>query len=90
MLTSSTSVIVSLADIFDVSAVTCRARLCPDLVHNAEETYKQAYRLAENLAPSNAVRLGLALNYSVFYHEIKRDVDQACHLACEVCIHKFH
>jgi hypothetical protein len=53
------------------------------MVQNAEESYKEAYRLAEGLAPSNAVRLGLALNYSVFYHEVKRDIDQACHLACE-------
>jgi len=34
-----------------------------------------------DLAPTHPIRLGLALNYSVFYYEILNSPDQACHLA---------
>jgi 14-3-3 protein epsilon len=30
---------------------------------------------------TNPIRLGLALNYSVFYYEIKNDSNKACELA---------
>jgi len=33
------------------------------------------------LPPTNPVRLGLALNYSVFYYEILNSPERACHLA---------
>jgi len=34
-----------------------------------------------NFQPTHPIRLGLALNYSVFYYEILNDPDQACNLA---------
>ena len=35
----------------------------------------------ENLASTNPIRLGLALNYSVFYYEILGQAERACQLA---------
>lgn len=46
------------------------------------EAYKAASDLAEvELASTNAIRLGLALNFSVFYYEILNSPDRACRLA---------
>jgi len=46
------------------------------------EAYKAATVVATtDLAPTHPIRLGLALNFSVFYYEILNSPDQACHLA---------
>jgi len=43
--------------------------------------YKEASSIAEGLPPTNPIRLGLALNFSVFYYEILNSPDDAVHLA---------
>jgi len=49
---------------------------------NAQEAYKNATDTAtDNLAPTHPIRLGLALNYSVFNYEILNAPDKACALA---------
>ncbi|KAI5300205.1 hypothetical protein KEM56_002645 [Ascosphaera pollenicola] len=46
------------------------------------EAYKAATEIAaSDLAPTHPIRLGLALNFSVFYYEILNSPDQACQLA---------
>jgi len=46
------------------------------------EAYKAATEIAgKDLAPTHPIRLGLALNFSVFYYEILNAPDQACQLA---------
>ncbi|THD19857.1 General regulatory factor 10 [Fasciola hepatica] len=54
--------------------------------HDAAEyslaAYKEAYELAVNtLQPTHPIRLGVALNLSVFYYEITNSADRACKLA---------
>jgi 14-3-3 protein epsilon len=46
------------------------------------DAYKAASEVAvTELAPTHPIRLGLALNFSVFYYEILNSPDKACHLA---------
>jgi len=50
--------------------------------NNAHEAYKKATEKAEkDLKTTHPIRLGLALNYSVFHYEVKNDPSQACQLA---------
>ncbi|KAJ3344923.1 hypothetical protein HDU83_004601 [Entophlyctis luteolus] len=49
---------------------------------HAHEAYKAATDIASTeLPPTHPIRLGLALNFSVFYYEILNSPDRACHLA---------
>lgn len=46
------------------------------------EAYQAATEVAStNLAPTHPIRLGLALNFSVFYYEIMNAPDKACQMA---------
>jgi len=47
----------------------------------ALQAYKEAQKFAENLEPTSPIRLGLVLNFSVFYYEIQNKPDEACELA---------
>jgi len=49
---------------------------------NSLEAYKAASDIASTeLPPTHPIRLGLALNFSVFHYEILNSPDRACHLA---------
>lgn len=56
-----------------------------DRKHAADQSlasYKAASNTAAtDLSPTHPIRLGLALNFSVFYYEILNSPEQACHLA---------
>ncbi|ROT37442.1 14-3-3 protein [Sodiomyces alkalinus F11] len=53
-----------------------------DSADKSLEAYKAATEVAQTeLPPTHPIRLGLALNFSVFYYEILNSPDQACHLA---------
>ncbi|CAN4105050.1 unnamed protein product [Withania somnifera] len=46
------------------------------------KAYQSATTAAEaELPPTHPIRLGLALNFSVFYYEIMNSPERACHLA---------
>ncbi|XP_076947939.1 14-3-3-like protein D [Bidens hawaiensis] len=45
------------------------------------KAYQLASTAAEDLSPTHPIRLGLALNFSVFYYEIMNSPERACHLA---------
>jgi len=48
----------------------------------SHDAYKSASEIAaKELAPTHPIRLGLALNFSVFYYEILNAPSQACELA---------
>ena len=50
--------------------------------NNSLEAYQAASEIAnKELAPTHPIRLGLALNFSVFYYEILNSPDKACSLA---------
>ena len=52
-----------------------------EIADKADEAYKTAMEIAKNLTTTNPIRLGLALNYSVFFYEIRDDSKLACELA---------
>ncbi|KIH64058.1 hypothetical protein ANCDUO_05635 [Ancylostoma duodenale] len=50
-----------------------------------QSSYSEALEIAkENLATTHPARLGLALNYSVFFYEVASSPDRACQLAKQV------
>lgn len=53
---------------------------------DVKEISSKAYLEAENIAkeklpPTDPTRLGLSLNFSVFYYEIEKKIDKACEIA---------
>ena len=53
-----------------------------DAGDKAKESYQVAYDTAkDNMQSTHPIRLGLALNFSVFHYEIKNDPSKACELA---------
>ena len=65
----------------------CFSFIIAEVVERSKEAYNQAMTLAQSEMPStHPIRLGLALNFSVFHYEIKNDPSNACELAKKVYI----
>lgn len=54
-----------------------------EVVGKSLEAYEAAKEEAKALEPTHPIRLGLALNFSVFHYEIKEAPEEACRLAKE-------
>lgn len=55
------------------------------VVDQSQEAYQDAFEVAKKeMQPTHPIRLGLALNFSVFYYEIQNAPDKACSMAKEV------
>lgn len=51
------------------------------VIEDSRAAYAKASDIAGNLPETNPIRLGLALNFSVFHYEILNDPEEACLLA---------
>merc|ERR1712038_1184474 len=52
------------------------------VVDDSQKAYQDAFDIAKGqMQPTHPIRLGLALNFSVFYYEILNSPDKACQLA---------
>eukprot|EP00048_Salpingoeca_helianthica_P023951 m.28583 g.28583 ORF g.28583 m.28583 type:complete len:247 (-) comp9091_c0_seq1:207-947(-) len=52
------------------------------IVQSSQDAYQDAFTISKSeMAPTHPIRLGLALNFSVFYYEIQNSPDRACQLA---------
>ena len=52
------------------------------VIEKSEKAYQEAMNTAKDeMKPTHPIRLGLALNYSVFFYEINSNPDKACQLA---------
>lgn len=55
------------------------------VVEESQKAYQEAFDISKSkMPPTHPIRLGLALNFSVFYYEILTAPDRACHLAKQV------
>lgn len=55
------------------------------VVNDSQKAYQDAFEISkEKMQPTHPIRLGLALNFSVFYYEILNSPDKACQLAKQV------
>ncbi|KAI5611311.1 tyrosine 3-monooxygenase/tryptophan 5-monooxygenase activation protein, theta polypeptide b [Silurus asotus] len=53
-----------------------------ETIGHSQDAYQEAFSISQKeMQPTHPIRLGLALNFSVFYYEIINSSEQACNLA---------
>ncbi|XP_061112449.1 14-3-3 protein beta/alpha-B-like [Conger conger] len=69
-------------DYFRYLAEVATSEKKDEAMKNSQESYQQAVDISKNeMQPTHPIRLGLALNFSVFYYEILNSPEEACNLA---------
>jgi 14-3-3 protein epsilon len=69
------------ADYYRYSGEVCSGTELEQVSTKANDNYEEAKKVSETLAPTDPVRIGLALNYSVFLYEIRKKPKEACAMA---------
>jgi hypothetical protein len=72
-----------IADYYRYTAETASGDKLSEVTEKAAKFYQSATDAAKALKPYNSNKLGLALNYSVFYYELRNDSKKACSIAEE-------
>ena len=70
-----------IADYYRYVAECASGDKLAEVTEKAGDFYQQAQDKAQELKTYNSTRLGLSLNYSVFYYELKNDSKKACEIA---------
>merc|ERR1712212_1188092 len=69
-------------DYFRYLAEVATADAKAGVIDDSQKSYQDAFEIAKSdMQPTHPIRLGLALNFSVFYYEILNSPDKACQLA---------
>lgn len=62
-----------------------------EVIEKSRKAYKVAFEYAkEKMEPTHPIRLGLALNFSVFHYEIMNEREEACKMAKGVSNHNLY
>ena len=78
---SKTFYLKMIGDYYRYVAECSKGDRLADVTEKALDFYSQATEAGSELKSYNSTKLGLALNFSVFYYELKNDSDKACELA---------
>ncbi|CAG5885163.1 unnamed protein product, partial [Menidia menidia] len=69
-------------DYFRYLAEVAAGEAKDEIIKNSQDAYQKALDIStEEMSPTHPIRLGLALNFSVFYYEIVNSPEKACQLA---------
>lgn len=69
-------------DYYRYLAEVASAEARDNIVGSSRDSYQAAFDISKaEMAPTHPIRLGLALNFSVFYYEINNAPERACSLA---------
>ena len=70
-----------IGDYYRYVAESAAQDIIEEVKKGALDGYEQADKLSKGLNACNPIRLGLALNYSVFHYEVMKNHKSACELA---------